>query len=74
MWRWLRTLLILAQLVSLCWLPAMWLGATRQRRRAGAAAGGHCRADLAVNQSTFACLFSLRKNNGTFGEPAPNQR
>ena len=28
-----------------------------QRRRAGAAAGGHRRADLAVNQSTFACLF-----------------
>lgn len=25
-WRWLRGLLILAQLVSLCWLPVMWLG------------------------------------------------
>ncbi|VEA34690.1 membrane protein [Salmonella enterica subsp. enterica] len=57
-WRWLRGLLILAQLVSLCWLPVMWLGwRPGQRRRAGAAAGGHRRADLAVNQSTFACLF-----------------
>lgn len=25
-WRWLRGFLILAQLVSLCWLPVMWLG------------------------------------------------
>lgn len=59
-WRWLRGLLILAQLVSVVlaagdvagWRPG-------QRRRAGAAAGGYRRADLAVNQSTFACLFFL---------------
>ncbi|MGS9102629.1 DUF2919 family protein, partial [Salmonella enterica subsp. enterica serovar Infantis] len=25
-WRWLGGLLILAHLVSLCWLPVMWLG------------------------------------------------
>ena len=49
-WRWLRGLLILAELVLLCWAAGDVAGRrSGQRRRAGAAGGGCRCADLAVN-------------------------